>query len=69
MPQTPLNFVALLALYWALLGPVLTDIYRPVWCSQKLWGFQIQPTYDPGGQNMTERFSYLAQTVRLLYDM
>ncbi len=23
---------------------------------------------DPGGQNMTERFSYLAQTVILLYD-
>ncbi|MGP8079461.1 MAG: hypothetical protein ACLPVI_03005, partial [Dehalococcoidales bacterium] len=42
---------------WALSGRVLTDIYRPVWCSQKLWGFQIQPIYDPGGQNMTERFS------------
>ncbi len=54
---------------WALSGRVLTDIYRPVWCSQKLWGFQIQPIYDPGGQNMTERFSYLAQTVRLLYDI
>ncbi len=71
MPQTPLNFVALFALfalYWALSGPVLTDIYRPVWCSQKLWGFQIQPICDPGGQNMTERFSYLAQTVIVLYD-
>ena len=56
------------ALYWALSGRVLTDIYRPVWCSQKLWGFQIQPIYDPGGQNMTERFSYLAQTVMILYD-
>jgi hypothetical protein len=26
------------------------------------------PRYDPGGQNMTERLTYLAQTLMVLYD-
>ena len=40
------------ALYWALLGLILTDIYRAVWCSHNTWetpGFPYwprRPEYD-----------------------
>jgi hypothetical protein len=63
----PAYGLSVFALYWALSGLILTDIYPPVEVVRK-YGDSKFPRYDPGGQNMTERLSYLAQTLMVLYD-
>jgi hypothetical protein len=52
---------------WTLSGLILTDIYPPVEAFRK-YGDSKFPGYDPGGQNMTERLTNLAQTLMVLYD-
>ena len=54
------------ALYWALSGLILTDIYRPVWCSHNTWETPGFP-YWPRRPEHDGAFTYFAQTMRLLY--